>query len=275
MRIILVTAENLEHIYVANKLTGAIPLNKIIVDHGRRIGLLANARRLWRKYSVRQLCSRLHFAIMTRLWRDEAVARNSMIAAYGAENCLQFSQPELLQHIHGINTAEGVQAIASLNPDVLLIYGTVLVSSRVLSLAKVVALNMHTGISPYYRGADCAFWPLYNGELEMVGATVHECTRDVDGGRIFGTARAQLQPGDDVFSVFARSVMAGADLYVAKVTDLIAGKLEGITQNLSLGREYRAYERNVAAERALRRRILGGLIRNFLNTPSEQLKTRL
>jgi len=268
MRIVLVTADNLEHIYVANKLAEAIPLNKIVVDHGRRIGLFANARRLWRKYTLRQLGSRVHFAVMTRIWRDEEAARRTMISAYGAENCLQFSRPELLQHINGINTAEGVQVVAALQPDVLLIYGTVLVSSRVLSLAKVIALNMHTGISPYYRGADCAFWPLYNGEPGMVGATVHECTRDIDGGRIFGTARAPLQPGDDVFSVFARSVMAGADLYVAKVKALMTGKLEGVTQDLSAGREYRACERDVAAERAVRKRIREGLIRNFLNARS-------
>ncbi len=274
MRIILVTADSLEHVYVANRLATAIPLHKIIVDHGRRIGLLTNARRLWRKYTLRQLLSRVHVAMRSVAKRDEAVGRNSMIAVYKPENCLRFSHPELLQHINGINTAEGVQAVASLNPDVLLIYGTVLVSSKVLSLAKVIALNMHTGISPYYRGADCAFWPLYNGELEMVGATVHECTRDIDGGRIFGTARAQLQPYDDVFSVFARSVMAGAELYVAKVKELLAGKLEGIAQNLSMGREYRACERNVAAERAVRKRIQNGLIRNFLRTPSEQLKTK-
>lgn len=269
MRIVLVTADNLEHIYVSNKLAEAIPLSRILLDHGRHISLLANARRLWRKYTIRQLCSRAHIALMTRIWRDEAVGRKSMIATYGAENCLQFSRPELLQHIYGVNTAENVQLISSINPDVLLIYGTVLVSSRVLSLAKVIALNMHTGISPYYRGADCAFWPLYKGELEMVGATVHECTRDIDGGQIFGTARAQLQPGDDVFSVFARSVMVGADLYVAKVRELLAGKLEGVPQNLSLGREYRACERNVAAERQVRRRIQEGLIREFVNASLE------
>src|SRR6185437_7797694 len=153
-------------------------------------------------------------------------------------------------------------------------YGTVLVSSRVLSLAKVIALNMHTGISPYYRGADCAFWPLYNGELEMVGATVHECTRDIDGGRIFGTAKAHLRPDDDVFSVFARSVMAGADLYVATVKELIAGKLDGVTQDLSLGREYKACDRNVAAERAVRNKIREGLIKNFVTAlPKLEQKT--
>ncbi|HEU5411259.1 MAG TPA: formyl transferase [Candidatus Acidoferrales bacterium] len=269
MRIILVTADNLEHIYVANKLAEAIPLSSIIIDHGRRISLLAKARRLWRKYTVRQLLSRVHVAVMTRIWRDEAIGRSSMLAAYGAENCLKFSHPELLQHIHGINTPDGTRAVASTSPDVLLIYGTVLVSSRVLSLAKVIALNMHTGISPNYRGADCAFWPLYNGELEMVGATVHECTRDIDGGRIFGTARARLRPEDDVFSVFARSVIAGADLYAAKVKELLAGDLNGIRQDLSLGREYRACERSVAAEQMVRKRIREGLIKRFANAVPE------
>lgn len=43
--------------------------------------------------------------------------------------------------------------VPSLAPDIMLIYGTVLVGSKILSLARAGALNMHTGISPYYRGA--------------------------------------------------------------------------------------------------------------------------
>jgi len=64
----------------------------------------------------------------------------------------------------------------------------------------------------------------------MVGATVHECTKDIDGGKIFGTTRAELSPDDDVFSVFARSVIAGADLYLRIVRELLAGRLTGVQQ---------------------------------------------
>jgi hypothetical protein len=207
MRIVLITADGLEHVYVANKLEDALPLDTIVVDHGRPISLPANLRRLYRKYTRAQLASRLHMAMMVRIWRDATIGRESMIAAYGADNCLKFSRPDLLNHIHGINTAEGLQVVSSLQPDVMLIYGTVLISSRILSQARRISLNMHTGISPY-RGADCAFWPLYNEELSMVGATVHECTKDIDGGKIFGTARAQLHPDDDVFFCF-RSIGDG------------------------------------------------------------------
>lgn len=266
MRIILVTSNKLEHVYVANKLAAGITLDGIVVDHGRPLGLLSNIRRLYRKYTLLQMASRLHMALMTRVWRDKSIGRESMIAAYGPENCLRFSRPDLLHHVHGINSREGLQIVSSLQPDVLLVYGTVVVGSKVISRARILALNMHTGISPYYRGAHCAFWPIYNGELQMVGATVHECTKDIDGGKIFGTTRAQLFPDDDVFSVFARSVMAGADLYLRMVRELIAGRLVGVEQDLSLGKEYRALMRDVRAERKVRYAIKEGIIRRYIES---------
>lgn len=266
MRIILITADDLEHKYVANKLAEEIPLDGVVIDHGRPVSIPANIRRLWRKYTVLQLASRIHMALMTKLWRDKTIGQLSMMRAYGPEHCQEFSRSDLLHHISGINTPEGLQTVSPLQPDVLLIYGTVLVGPKVLSLARKIALNMHTGISPYYRGADCTFWPLYNRELNMVGATVHECTRNIDGGKIFGTVRAELHADDDVFSVFARSVMAGAQLYIDVVRQLIAGKLNGIDQDLSKGTEYRALMRNVRAERRVRKLIKEGIIRRYVES---------
>lgn len=266
MRIILVTARDLEHMYVANKLAAQVSLDAIIVDHGRRTNFAATAVRLCRKYKPAQLASRLHIALMRRLWRDVSNSRQSVMRVFGPENCLQFAQPSLLHHIRGINSPEGIQAVSALKPDLLLIYGTVLVGPRILSLTRNIALNMHTGIAPHYRGADCAFWPVYNQELHRIGATVHECTMVIDGGKIFGTTKAQLFPTDDIFSIFARSVVAGADLYARIVQELVAGKLNGVEQDLSLGKEYRAAMRDVRAERAVRNLIRGGIIRRYVES---------
>jgi methionyl-tRNA formyltransferase len=266
MRIVLVIGDGLEHVYVANRLAAGIPLDGIVVDHGRPLGLSQKIRGRFRKYTLLQVASRLHMAAMARIWRDESTGRQSMVAAFGAENCQQFARPDLIQHIHGINLPEGLQTVSSLQPDVLLIYGTVLVGQKIISQARVLALNMHTGISPYYRGSDCAFWPLFNQEPHMVGATVHQCTKEIDGGKIFGTVRARLSRDDDVFSVFARAVMAGAGLYVEVVRKLIAGTLTGANQDLSLGKEYRALMRDVGAERKVRRSIKDGLIRRYVES---------
>jgi methionyl-tRNA formyltransferase len=172
--------------------------------------------------------------------------------------------PGLVSRVHGINSPEGQRFVSFLRPDVILVFGTGVVKENVLSLARHVALNLHTGISPYYRGADCAFWPLHNNELHMLGATVHECTMQLDGGKIFGTARASLQADDDLYSIFARCLSDGSDLYVRAVKDLIAGRLEGIPQDLSVGREYKAVMRNVKADLKVRRQLRAGLVRRYV-----------
>ncbi len=267
MRIVLITSDGLGHRYVANRLATGVKLDGIIVDHGKRLTAVSRARQLWRRYTFGQLISRVCLAFFQTYWKDNAACEQSMLSVFGPEKCADFLRPDLIHHVCGINTSEGVQAVASLQPDVILVFGTGIVGAKVLSLAKKIALNMHTGISPYYRGCDCAFWPLYNEELHMLGATVHECTKDVDGGKIFGTTRVTLRASDDVFAVFARCIAAGADLYVEKVRELMTHDLTGITQDLSLGTEYKAYKKGLRAEWKVRRSINAGLIRHFLESP--------
>ena len=46
------------------------------------------------------------------------------------------------------------------------------------------AINIHTGISPQYRGADCNFWALFDGNPQLVGATIHFLDGGLDSGDI-------------------------------------------------------------------------------------------
>jgi methionyl-tRNA formyltransferase len=267
MRVILITGDGLGHRYVANRMAREVSLAGIIVDHGRNIRRVERMLRLIRKYSPAQLVSRVMWALISRIWRDKTASGRAMLAVLGPENCSHFSHPNLLHHVHGINTPEGIGAVSSLDPDVILVFGTGIVGKQVLSRARKTALNMHTGISPYYRGCDCYFWPLYNRELHMLGATVHECVREIDGGRIFATTGIELQPDDDLFMVFARCISAGADLYVKKVRELADHDLSGTTQDLSIGTEYKAHQKGFLAEWKVRRAIHSGLIRQFVGTP--------
>jgi methionyl-tRNA formyltransferase len=269
-RILVITGDGLEHHYVTNKLAAKIPLAGIIVDHGKVLGRVEKVRKYFRRYTLLQLLSRARLAFLRRVWGGRKPHRQALLSVLGPENCAAFQRPELLHHVHGINTPEGISAVASFQPDVILVYGTGIVGGKVLSQARKLALNMHTGISPYYRGCDCAFWPLYNEELNMVGATVHECVKEVDGGRIFGIARARLHADDNLFSVFARAVVAGADLYVRKVQELIEHELAGTPQDFSMGKEYKAIMRDARAEKKVRTSIRAGMIRRYVESHQEQ-----
>jgi methionyl-tRNA formyltransferase len=264
MRIVLITGNDLSHRYVANRLSSSIELCGIVVDQGKPLGTTGRLRQLYRRYTLPQLASRACLAGLRRVWRDKAARRSAMISTFGPESCLEFARPDLVRHVNGINTPEAHKLVSSLQPDAILVFGTGIVGPKILSLPRKIALNMHTGVSPFYRGADCTFWPVHNEELHMLGATVHECTMVVDGGKIFGTTRVELQPDDGLFTVYSRCVAAGATLYAQKVRELVEGHLEGNPQDFSIGKEYKAYMRGVQAEWKARRSIRAGLIRNFV-----------
>jgi len=264
MRVVLITGNSFGHRYVANKLASDVELAGIVVDEGARGGLVA-WRRLWKRYTLPQMGSRLALRCLAILCNDAARWQLEAKEILGAENCLNFRFPNLVTRVHGVNSKESMALLESLQPDVLLVFGTAVLRAPVLSLARKIALNLHTGISPYYRGADCYFWPIYNHDLSMLGATVHECTGQIDGGRIFATGHASPQAHDDLFSVYFRCVAQGAKLYLNVVQDLIAGRLgEGTPQNLNVGREYRAVMRGIKADLKVRLQVKGGLIRRYV-----------
>jgi methionyl-tRNA formyltransferase len=132
-----------------------------------------------------------------------------------------------------------------------------------LALPGGPSLNLHTGISPRYRGTDCAFWPVANREPQWLGATVHECTSAVDGGQIYGVVAAHWELGDGLHELFARAVAAGAELYADIVTSYVRGESPaGEAQDLESGREYRGYMRTLRPELRARWALRRGLLRH-------------
>lgn len=89
-----------------------------------------------------------------------------------------------------INTSEIVQKIISAQPDLIIAYGCSLIKEPLLSAFKGRFLNVHLGLSPYYRGSGTNYWPLVNGELEFVGATFMHIDAGIDTGNIIHQIRA-------------------------------------------------------------------------------------
>ena len=51
-------------------------------------------------------------------------------------------------------------------------------------LVKKKAINIHAGVSPYYRGSGCNFWALYDSNPHLVGSTIHLLSKGLDNGPI-------------------------------------------------------------------------------------------
>ena len=79
---------------------------------------------------------------------------------------------------------EGVLKDA-LKSDLYIIFGSSFIKGWLADfLVENNALNIHMGISPYYRGSSCNFWALYDNNPGYVGGTIHKLSKYLDGGDI-------------------------------------------------------------------------------------------
>lgn len=262
MSLLIITGDGPEHRYVANRISQAHSVACIVIDAHRR-------RRFWRtlhRTNPLAVLDKLLWRLFLSAVGDAAARREALHDVLDRELCSKFLQPEKVVRVRRDFGPSLKQIVADYSPDVIAVYGTSIIPDEVLSLARVVALNMHTGLSPLYRGTSCAFWPIYDSRPEYVGATVHACTSVVDGGQIYATRRAQLFRTDDLHRVFARAVSVGTDAYIEVLGDALNGQLTGTPQDLTAGREYKGSMRGFRAELLARFRLLR-MRRRWPNAP--------
>lgn len=94
--------------------------------------------------------------------------------------------------------------------ELIAVFGTSILREPWLETFPGRLVNMHLGLSPYYRGAATNFWPLYYEEPEYVGATIHLINAGVDTGPILQHARPRIAAADTPHTIGNRAIRAGA-----------------------------------------------------------------
>lgn len=247
--VVIVTSDGPEHRYIAHQIAAQCTVAAILV-------CAPPPRRKWHKVLQRTPAGFADKALWRLYLRAIGDDKARLTALHNVLGPASRTFPEIPQKRVGrIKDGGLLQTVRALAPDILAVYGTSIIPDNVLSLPTIVTLNMHTGISPRYRGTSCAFWPILNGEPEWVGATVHECTSALDGGQIYATQRATLYQGDSLHHIFARAVVAGGTLYGPAIAAAQNNTLVGTAQDLTAGREYSGSARGLISELRARRKL--------------------
>jgi methionyl-tRNA formyltransferase len=262
VKLVVLTGDKLEQQYLTRALADAFgdQLRAIIVANPPR-NRLKSLRRVWRRYSIGQLVSRVRTRVYHRLNRRSA-RRHATLARvfFGATDGPGLPRPDVIRVVPGHNHPDCVALIKSIAPDVIVVYGTNVIGEKVISIAPHAIVNVHTGLSPWYRGSDTIFWALHNEEPERAGVTVHMLSPGLDAGAILATGVPEYTADDDEDSLFAKSVMLGSALLVEAVKEVAAGRARPTPQDLSIGKEYRFVDRTVAAEKRVARLLRDGLL---------------
>lgn len=259
-KLVLLTWQDLEHRYIANRLCAEFSIERVIVDAKIR-------KRNWRrmlKAGPGPFLSKFLRVLYLRTIGDDKKRALALQEVLGKSLTEDFTCPEALQKVDGINSEECAAILDEIKPDAILVYGTAVVRDHILRKAQSLCLNLHTGMSPDYRGTACTFWPVVESRLHLLGATIHECTSDIDGGQIFAVQQTQIHANDGLHHLFARCVQTGGDLYLKVVADFLDKKLTGVPQDRSVGREYLGSELTLGAEWKARRLIRQGIVADYL-----------
>ena len=105
-----------------------------------------------------------------------------------------------------INEDKYVQQIAAMNIDLVIVYGASILKKSFLHFFPDKILNVHLGLSPYYRGAATNYWPLVDNLPEANGATFMFINEGIDTGEIIHQIRATYFYSDSSYSVSNRLI---------------------------------------------------------------------
>lgn len=84
-----------------------------------------------------------------------------------------------------INHIDCAEFIRSYHPDFVINIGGGIMRPHIFEIPNVCTINLHTGITPRYRGVNANFWALYEGDIKNIGVTVHKVDRGIDTGQVF------------------------------------------------------------------------------------------
>ena len=188
--------------------------------------------------------------------------------------CPKGTPPEIpaevpVLHTEAINGSETVGFVKHQAPDLILVNGTQLLREPLLALRPTIRhgiVNLHTGLSPYSRGANCNLYMILEGHPELVGVTIHHIDQGIDSGDIIRSAQVPLEPDDNFETIDVRSFHLGIMLLLEAARDLVEGRAQRVRQweqgKLFLqrtGYHYESWQR-LAASRLLE----AGLLREYL-----------
>jgi len=110
-----------------------------------------------------------------------------------------------------------VNEITKLNPDLILVYGSCIIREPLIKKFSGRIINVHLGLSPYYRGAASNYWPLVNNEPEYVGCTFMYLDEGIDTGKIIHQIRPYMDTFDGPHQIGNRLIKEMSAIYAKLV----------------------------------------------------------
>jgi len=106
-----------------------------------------------------------------------------------------------------------LEILKEINPSQILVYGTSIIKGKIINTFKKKILNLHLGLSPYYRGAGTNYFPFVNNEPEYAGSTFMYLDEGIDTGEIIHQIRPVINITDSFHQLSNRFLIHSFQTY--------------------------------------------------------------
>ena len=114
--------------------------------------------------------------------------------------------------------------------DVYVVFGSSYIKGQLVDfLVAKKTINIHMGISPYYRGNDCNFWALYDNNPHLVGATIHMLSKGLDNGPMLYHAMSNIKTNP--FEYTMSTVKSAFHSIAERIKDKSIFEIEPVAQD--------------------------------------------
>lgn len=249
MKIVILTSNAIRHKYVANMLTqyanDALVVSECKINDTVEFEKDSSFNPIEAHFRLRYLSERTFFPK-----NDFFVARTLPLT------CKE------------VNLMYTYNVIKSFQPDIIFVFGSSIIKEPLLSFMPPGRfINLHLGLSPYYRGSGTNFWPFINEELDYVGSTILHINGGIDNGDIFAHLRPTLESGDNVHTVGCKVIQESVKGLV-KIMDMVrAGEtIPRVAQwHIHNERYYRNKDFNEAVLKVYQEKLKNGVVERFIS----------
>ncbi len=118
-----------------------------------------------------------------------------------------------------INRVDAETLRLALSADVFVVFGASYIKGWLIEfLVNNNAINIHMGLSPYYRGSSCNFWAMFDNNPGYVGATIHKLSTGLDSGDMLFHCLSRPQHGENCFQFTMRSVAIAHQALASRIS---------------------------------------------------------
>lgn len=252
MKLLIITANSIRHFFLANSLS-SLAENTLVISEVTPSDLSSNFE--------------------SEIISDHFRKRRQMEKSFFGCTCLNADVVPILRGELNLRGTKDV--IKNYNPDFTVVFGSSLLDRDIIALHSTGSIiNLHLGLSPYYRGAGTNFWPFYNEEPQYVGATIMHINEGVDTGNIITHVTPQVEIGDDVHSLGCKVIEKSVEQLKELMVHYWNGnELQKIPQwEIPDCKYYRAKDFNEDVLKSYYNKLNNGLIEDFLQSNKKMPK---